>query len=113
MSQNIQGHRIGSFNEFWPFYLSQHSTSQCRLKHFLGTSSAATFVCVFVMTLHATWLVWAMVVGYGFAWWGHWAHEKNQPATFKYPIYSLLADWKMFWMMLQGNLDAELKRFQI
>jgi len=99
-----------TFQEFWPFYLSQHLNPQCRLHHFLGTGFAVAFVGVTLVTHSLGWLVLAVIVGYSFAWWGHFAFEKNKPATFKYPLFSFFADWKMFWMMLTGNLDKELQR---
>jgi len=100
-----------SFREFWPFYLGQHLHAQCRILHFLGTSVAATLILVAVLTGTLRWLLPALMAGYGFAWWGHFAFEKNKPATFRYPLYSFLGDWKMFWMMLQGTLENELKRW--
>ncbi|MFM8269018.1 MAG: Mpo1-like protein [Pseudomonadota bacterium] len=93
-----------SFQEFWPFYLSQHQHPQCRLFHFLGTTVAVTLVAVTVLTRSFSWLFLALVLGYGFAWVGHFAFEKNQPATFRYPLYSFVGDWKMFWMMLTGKI---------
>jgi hypothetical protein len=66
---------------------------------------------VAVLTGTLRWLLLALMAGYGFAWWGHFAFEKNKPATFRYPLYSFLGDWKMFWMMLQGTLENELKRW--
>jgi hypothetical protein len=99
-----------SFQEFWPFYLSQHLNPQCRRYHFLGTVLAAAFLGVTIMTRSFGWLFVALSMGYGFAWWGHFAFEKNQPATFKYPLFSFLADGKMFWMMLIGNLDKEFQK---
>jgi len=102
-----------TFREFWPFYLSQHQNPRCRLQHFLGTGLATALVGVTFLTRSFGWLFLALIVGYGFAWWGHFASEKNKPATFKYPLFSFLADWKMFWMMLTGNLDKEFQKLRL
>jgi hypothetical protein len=50
------------------------------------------------------WLLAALVCGYGFAWIGHFFFEKNRPATFTHPIYSLMGDWMMFWQVLTGRV---------
>lgn len=104
---------FASFNEFWPFYLGEHSTLQCRVQHFLGTSIAATLIMVAIVTGRSSWLLLALVFGYGCAWWGHFVFEKNRPATFRYPIYSFIGDWKMFWMMMVGTLDDEIRRLGV
>ena len=105
--------RFKSFSEFWPFYLGEHSVPQCRLQHFFGTTVALTLMVVWLINGGVAWLASAVIVGYGCAWWGHFAFEKNKPATFQYPLWSFIGDWKMFWMMLNGHLDDELKRFGI
>lgn len=112
MMENLSQKKIfKNFREFWPFYLSQHTHRQCRQLHFLGTSVAATLILVAVLTGNLLWLLLALVAGYGCAWWGHFAFEKNKPATFQYPLYSFLGDWKMFWMMVQGSLESEGRGF--
>lgn len=104
---------FSSFAEFWPFYLGEHSTLQCRIQHFLGTAMAATLIGVGVLTVNGSWFVLAMICGYGCAWWGHFVFEKNRPATFRFPFYSFMGDWKMFWMMMVGTLDDEIRRLGI
>ncbi len=95
-----------SFADFYPYYLGEHSNLTCRKLHFIGTS----FVIVLLITIFATanWALFALVpvLGYGFAWWGHFGFEKNRPATFKHPIYSLMGDFVMFWEILTGKLKA-------
>jgi hypothetical protein len=101
------------FEDFWPFYLGEHSLPQCRLLHFFGSTMALTLVLVALITSDGTWLGLGIVAGYGGAWWGHFVWEKNRPATFKHPLLSFRADWKMYWFMLTGKLDAELARLGI
>jgi len=87
-----------TFREFYPFYLSQHQNSVCRLLHFIGTSIIIVLLIFYVNTAKDLLLI--PFVGYGFAWTGHFFFEKNKPATFKYPIYSLMGDFVMFWQIL-------------
>lgn len=95
---------MNSFKEFWPFYLSEHSHPINRRLHFAGTLLVHGIVIYLIFT--GRWvLAWALpVVGYGFAWVGHFIVEKNRPATFKHPLWSLIGDFKMFYMMLSGKL---------
>lgn len=104
---------ITSFQDFWPFYLSQHRNRRCRLMHFVGTGTALILIGITFLTRSFSWLILALVLGYGFAWWGHFSFEKNKPATFQYPLYSFLGDWKMFWIMLTGHLDKEFQKFNL
>jgi hypothetical protein len=113
MQSKSETKTFATFAEFWPFYLGEHSTLQCRIQHFLGTSVSATFIVVAVLTGSPSWLIFALIAGYGCAWWGHFVFEKNRPATFKFPLYSFMGDWKMFWMMMVGTLDDEIRRFGI
>ena len=87
-----------TFWEFYPFYLSQHQNSVCRLLHFIGTSIIILLLIFYVNSLRE--LLFIPMVGYGFAWVGHFFFEKNKPATFKYPLYSLMGDFVMFWHIL-------------
>lgn len=88
--------RFTSFREFYPFYLQEHSNRTCRRLHFIGTSSVLTLLLAVVITGNWVWL-WAFpVIGYGFAWVGHFVYEKNRPATFKYPLYSFMGDFVMY-----------------
>ena len=49
------------------------------------------------------------LVAYGFAWIGHFFFEKNKPATFQYPLYSLGSDFVMFWHMLTFQIGTKLE----
>lgn len=95
--------KFTSLKEFYPFYLSEHRHPVCRLLHFIGTG--LVFVCLFVFLVTLDWIYFALipVVGYGFAWVGHFFFEKNKPATFKYPGYSLASDFIMFFDILKGK----------
>jgi hypothetical protein len=101
--------RIQSFAEFWPFYVREHSSPACRALHFIG--STLVLVVIAAAAAYNWWLLLAApVVGYGFAWIGHFAIEKNKPASFKYPVWSFLADWKMWALILTGRMSAEVQK---
>jgi hypothetical protein len=103
-------HRMQTFAEFWPFYLREHSRPMTRNLHFAGTT-LSLILLVSALALRSGWLVLAaLVCGYAFAWVGHFFVEHNKPATFKYPLWSFAADWKMWALALRGRLDAELSR---
>ena len=93
-----------SFAEFYPFYLSQHANTVCRRLHFVGSLLVIAILTFSVVTGNFLWLLALPVVGYGFAWLGHFGFEKNKPATFTYPIYSLQGDWVMLFQMLSGKI---------
>ncbi len=93
-----------SFREFYPFYLSEHRNRTCRRLHFIGSCCVLVVIAVVLAGASAWWLLLLPVIGYGFAWIGHFAFEKNRPATFRHPLYSLAGDWVMFWQILTGKL---------
>lgn len=96
--------RFNRFADFYPYYLSEHSNLICRRLHFIG-SSLAILLVVAALASQQWWLIAvAFVQGYGFAWVGHFFYEHNRPATFKYPGYSYLGDWKMWWQTLTGKI---------
>ena len=96
--------RYSSFAEFYPFYLSEHANRTTRRLHFVGSSLALLCLLALVFTGNAWWLVGAALAGYGFAWFSHLTVEKNRPATFRFPLYSFMGDWVMFWQMLTGRI---------
>ena len=97
-----QGRRsIESFEEFWPYYLSQHENSLNRKLHFTGTTFALLCLTLALLGKRRFFLL-TPVAGYGFAWAGHFFFEKNRPATFEYPLWSLRSDFRMWWRTLQG-----------
>lgn len=98
-----------SFAEFWPFYVREHSLPACRALHFIGSTLAIAVIVAAI--LFSPWLLLAVpLTGYGFAWFGHFAIEKNRPASFKYPLWSLIADWKMWALMLTGRMRQEVEK---
>jgi hypothetical protein len=102
--------RIQSFEEFWPFYVREHSHPVNRALHYAGTTMVIGTVATAAITLNPAWLLAAPVVGYGPAWVGHFFIEKNRPASFKYPLWSLAADFKMYGMALRGKMRDEVER---
>jgi hypothetical protein len=98
-----------SFKEFWPYYLTEHARVHTRALHYLGTSLVVLLGLAALWT-GRYWLFAAMpVAGYFFAWVAHFAVEKNRPATFTYPLWSLVADFKMWWLWLTFRLGPELR----
>lgn len=92
-----------SLREFYPFYLSEHRDTTCRILHFVGTFLVIVSFITFLLTLKWQYFAVIPVLGYGFAWVGHFFFEKNKPATFQYPGYSLASDFIMFWDLLTGK----------
>ena len=93
-----------SFSEFYPFYLSEHSDKINRRLHFTGLLLALTVLIYTVITQNWILLILVPVFGYGFAWLGHYFIEHNRPATFKYPLYSIMGDLVMFKDILIGRI---------
>jgi hypothetical protein len=97
--------KFTSFEEFYPFYLGEHSNRTCRRLHFVGSGLVlGVLVAVVMGRLGPLWLLSIPVIGYGFAWVGHFVFEKNRPATFTYPVWSFMGDWVMFGEMLTGKI---------
>ncbi len=96
--------KFTSFREFYPFYLEEHSNRMCRRLHFIGTWLVVLIAAWSVISANAWWLLLTPVVGYGFAWAGHFFFEHNRPATFKYPLYSLAGDWVMWKDIMTGKV---------
>lgn len=94
-----------SFKEFYPYYLSEHSNATCRRLHFVGTALVILLLATLISTQNWSLLIALPLVGYGFAWVGHFFFEKNRPATFTYPLWSLMGDFVMFKDMLLGKVS--------
>ena len=100
--------QFADFEEFWPFYVSQHANPTCRLLHFTGTALGMAMVAA--SPLFPPIALAAPVVGYGFSWIGHFVFEQNKPATFQHPLWSLRGDFRMFRLMLAGQMAPEVTR---
>lgn len=96
--------RYASFREFYPFYLSEHANRNCRRLHFAGSSLVLATLAGAMIAGDARWLWLAPLFGYGFAWLGHFAFEKNRPASFRQPLYSFVGDWAMYGDILRGRI---------
>ncbi len=97
-----------SFEEFWPFYLGEHRNPWNRALHFAGTSCAMATLAVGALTANPLAIPAALVVGYGPAWIGHFFIEKNKPASFKHPLWSFRGDFRMYRLMITGQIGNEL-----
>ena len=98
-----------NYEEFWPFYLSQHQKLSTRRWHFVGTSFV--FICLIACILFKWWVILlAPVIAYGLAWFSHYFIEGNKPATFGHPFWSLRADFRMYRFTLMGRMKEEFTR---
>ena len=101
----MAGVEYRSFREFYPFYLTEHSRSGTRRLHFAGTLLVVLSFGYGIVTRRWGFLALVPLFGYGFAWVGHFAVEKNRPATFQHPLYSLAGDFRMFADMVRGRVS--------
>ena len=101
--------KITTFKAFYPYYLSEHLHPVCRGLHYVRSLSVILVALYAFLTSQFLYLLLLPFLGYGFAWVGHFFVEKNRPATFDYPLYSLAADWVMLKDFLTGQLDQKLK----
>lgn len=101
---------ITTYEQFWLFYLAEHRNPRCRALHLVGTAIVIGAAVAALALRDARLLAICPFAGYGFAWVGHFGFEHNRPATFRYPLWSLRADFRMFRVALTGRLSAELAR---
>lgn len=101
-----------SLEEFWPYYVSEHLNPVNRTLHFVGTNLGLIAALFAVIFLSPAFLAAALAFGYGFAWLGHFAFERNRPATFRHPLLSFRADFRMYGLIARGEMDAEIRRLQ-
>ena len=105
----ISSVQIETFAQFWPVYVRAHSRPQTRVLHAIGSTLALT--CLVLGIVKSPWFfLGAPIIGYGFAWYGHFFVEHNKPATFGHPFYSLAADYVMVWKMITGRMGAEVAK---
>lgn len=95
--------RFNSFSEFYPFYLSEHQNPTSRRLHFVGTAVVISIIAYALLNQKWLALIALPIIGYGFAWVGHFFFEKNKPATFQHPLYSLMGDFRLFFDILTGK----------
>lgn len=95
--------RFRTFAEFYPFYLREHSNRTSRHLHFVGTSIALGLIVAALFTQNWWLVAAALLQGYALAWIGHFFFEHNKPATFRYPILSLMGDWRLWWDVVSGK----------
>ena len=100
--------KFSSFAQFYPYYLSEHRHPVCRALHYIGSALVIIVLLYSLFSQQWRWLWLLPLIGYGFAWIGHFAFEHNKPATFKHPLYSLAADWVMLKDFLTGQLKYKL-----
>jgi hypothetical protein len=100
--------RYKSFSEFWPFYVAEHSKPGTRLLHLLGTTTGTAIMLYFIV--FGRWWLFplGLIPGYACAWLAHFVIEKNKPATFQYPLWSFIGDYKMIALMLIGKMNGEV-----
>ena len=96
--------RYQSFAEFYPYYLQEHSNPVCRRLHYAGSLLVLAILAYALFSQQWLWLLAMPLAGYGFAWVGHFVFEKNRPATFDYPLYSLMGEWVMLKDAFTGRI---------
>jgi hypothetical protein len=105
--------RSASYKEFWLHYLREHANPQTRRLHYFGTAFA-TAALIACLALRRFWLLpVVLAAGYGPAWIGHFFFERNRPATFTHPFWSLISDYRMAWCRISGRLDRELDKASV
>ncbi|MCR9269279.1 MAG: Mpo1-like protein [Henriciella sp.] len=102
--------RKATYSEFWPYYLQEHAKPETRYFHYAGTALVIGLAVFALMTQRWIWLAAMPVAGYFFAWVSHAFIERNKPATFTHPIWSLISDFRMFFLWLSGRLEPELEK---
>ncbi|MCH2652198.1 MAG: DUF962 domain-containing protein [Gammaproteobacteria bacterium] len=92
-----------NFEEFYPYYIDEHKSKYNKLLHFIGTTIFFIFMIIFISSFEPKYIFYGFLSGYGWAWIGHFFIEKNKPATFYFPLYSLRGDWRMYKEIIQGK----------
>jgi hypothetical protein len=110
MADKYEAHPPTDFQSFFPYYLREHAHPLCRALHYIGTTLVIALAVYAVATAQWAYLWGLPVVGYFFAWVGHFFIEKNKPATFTYPLWSLIGDFKMYFLFMTGRMGPALKQ---
>jgi len=106
----MQPARSASYGAFWPQYLREHARPETRYTHYAGTSVGLACLGLAFLSGRARFAALGLVAAYGAAWAAHGLIERNRPATFRHPLWSLLSDFRMLWLAARGRLDGELRR---
>jgi len=102
---------IHSFEEFWPYYVSQHLNPTSRTLHVVGTTIGLAHLPLAAVFPPA--ILPALTWGYGLAWLGHFAFEKNKPATWhspKFALWSFMGDLRMVRRTLAGTMAEDVRK---
>ncbi len=108
--KEINKNSIQNYHDFWYFYLHEHSHPLNRLMHYIGTTFVILILFYALYSFNFLYLLLMPIFGYGFAWFGHFFIEKNKPATFQYPFWSLISDFRMYFYFLFGILKKDLQK---
>lgn len=101
---------LARFRDFWPYYLQEHARPGTRAMHYAGTSLVIAIAVAAPIAGYWPLAAALPVAGYGFAWLSHMLIEHNRPATFRYPFWSLRADFVMLYRFLTGRMARDLAR---
>ena len=108
MANKYEAQQPTDFQSFFPYYLREHAHPLCRALHYIGTSLVFVIAAYVIYAGEPVYLWLMPVVGYFFAWVGHFFIEKNKPATFTYPLWSLIGDFKMYFLFISGRIGPAL-----
>ena len=98
-----------SLSSFYLYYLYEHRHPANRILHYIGTSGIIALLILSILWQYWILLAFIPLVGYGFAWIGHGLIERNKPATFTYPFYSLASDFIMYFHWITRRLSGQLE----